>query len=171
MAKGDKAIRLVDVATYIDGGIEAATADIELPTLEAESEDYTGAGFLGTASIPVEGAFGSNEITINFTALTEDVFKVATGTHDFDFRGSQMILRNGVVDEVGLKITVRAVTKTTALGSLVKNSSTDSSITAEVLYLKVDVDGKNVLELDKTAYKYVVNGVDVIAKRRKNLGK
>lgn len=171
MAKGDKGVRLVDFNVYIDGGTEAATADIELPTLEAESEDYSGAGFLGTASIPVQGAFGSTELVINFTTLCEDVFKTTTGTHDYDFRGSQMVLRNGRVEEVGLKVTARADTKSTALGTLAKNSSTDSSVTTEVLYLKIDVDGKNVLELDKPSYKYVVNGVDVIAKRRANLGK
>lgn len=171
MAKGDKGVRLADLAVYIDGGNEAATADIELPTMEAESEDYSGAGFLGTASIPTEGAFGSNEIVINFTTLTEDVFKIGAGTHDFDFRGSQIVLRNGVVDEIPLKITVKAITKSTALGTLSKNASTDSSVTAEVLYIKTDVDGKNVLELDKPSYKYVVNGVDRLAKRRANLGK
>ena len=38
----------------------------------------------------------------------------------------------------------------------------DASVELEILYIKIDVNNKSMVELDKANFKYVVNGVDLL---------
>ena len=48
--------------------------------------------------------------------------------------------------------------------------SQDGSTEHEIYYMKVDIDGKELLELDKYNFIFSVNGTDYLAETRRNLG-
>ncbi|MDT2243196.1 phage major tail tube protein [Paenibacillus larvae] len=76
----------------------------------------------------------------------------------------------GVYATEGAKISVRAIPKSAELGSLEVGSTMDGKTEFEVIYLKVSVDGKVLLELDKFNFIFVVNGKDHLADVREQLG-
>ena len=56
------------------------------------------------------------------------------------------------------------------LGKLEVGTTTDTSNVIEVTYIKVDIDGETVLEVDKYNFICVINGMDYLASVRENLG-
>ena len=65
---------------------------------------------------------------------------------------------------------VAGVPKTTELGKLDVGTTSDTKTTLEVNYIKVTIDGKDVLELDKFNYICSIGGVDYLAEVREALG-
>lgn len=49
---------------------------------------------------------------------------------------------------------------------MTKGKKMDPSVELEILYIKIDVNNKSVVELDKANFKYAVNGVDLLEKIR-----
>lgn len=49
------------------------------------------------------------------------------------------------------------------LGKLSPGKATGTKNTFEVIYIKVEENGKTLLELDKLNFVYIVNGVDILA--------
>lgn len=172
MAKSTKkGIKLADFNVYIDGSTEAATGDVELPSFEAISEEYSGAGVLGSIDVATAGAFGPMSVTFNYSTINEHVAGTVSGSHDYDLRGSQIINNGTVITEESVKVTMRTIAKNTSLGTFTRNAGTGTTVEAEVVYIKIDINGRNWIELDKLNYIFKVNGVDQLAQRRSNLGK
>lgn len=42
----------------------------------------------------------------------------------------------------------------------------DATVTVEVIYLMIEIDGKNKIEIDKLNFVYKVNGKDILEKVR-----
>ena len=55
-------------------------------------------------------------------------------------------------------------------GSWEPASTTDAENTIETTYIKYEVNDKTLLEVDKYAYKFVVNGTDIMQPIRDALG-
>jgi P2 family phage contractile tail tube protein len=69
-----------------------------------------------------------------------------------------------------IRVSMRIVPKTTSLGSFEVGSTTDTEQEFEVTYLKLFVDGVEVVEIDKFNYIARFNGVDALEKVRRDLG-
>ena len=52
-------------------------------------------------------------------------------------------------------------------GTVKQGGATDAAVTVEVVYIMIELDGKQRVELDKLNNVYKVNGVDLLAKIRK----
>jgi hypothetical protein len=61
---------------------------------------------------------------------------------------------------------VRGKAKTTKLGKVVKGKKMEAEVELEIHYISVSINNKNVVTLDKLNFKYIVNGVDLMAKIR-----
>lgn len=72
----------------------------------------------------------------------------------------------GVTDYYPVKIVVRGKAKTNTLGKASKGKKMEAEVEMEILYIKIEVNNKTVLELDKLNFIYVLNGVDMLAKIR-----
>ena len=68
-----------------------------------------------------------------------------------------------------VKIVVRGKAKTTELGKIAKGKKGEPSIELEIMYIKIMINSKTVIELDKLNFKFVVNGKDMLAKIRKQI--
>ncbi|MFS0766037.1 phage major tail tube protein [Peribacillus phoenicis] len=144
--------------------------EVTLPNLEAMSETVSGAGILGEFDSVNPGHFGSLTIEIAFRTLFQKSFSLMKN------RGKSLVLRaaqqsfdvsNGTISHRGLKITLKYAAKGLELGKLAVGAATESKNTLEVLYIKVEENGKTLLELDKLNFVYIVDGEDVLKNIKK----
>lgn len=88
-----------------------------------------------------------------------------------DFRGSIQTLdatQNYI--HIPVRVTIRGMPKTTPLGSLAVGGTMDNSNELETYYIKIVYNGETVVEIDKTNFICIIDGVDYLAQIRENLG-
>lgn len=165
--------KLINFRAYKDGVDQIGIADITLPKLDAMTETIKGAGLAGEVDSPVLGHYGSMEVELNWRVLYINPLKLAApeGVH-LDLRGANQIKdsESGKYRVQPVKVVVRGVPKTTELGKLDVGTGSETKNTIEVDYLKVTVDGKDILELDKYNYICKVDDVDYLSQVREALG-
>lgn len=165
--------KLTGFRVYQDGNDLIGVADVTLPSLEAMTETVKGAGIAGEVDSPVVGHYGSMEVQLNWRTLEKSNILLASpkGVH-LDLRGAQQVYDSSAGEFTirPAKIVVHGVPKTTELGKLDVGATTDTSNTIEANYLKVTIDGSELLELDKYNYICKIGGVDYMAEIRDALG-
>ena len=146
------------------------SGELELPEMEAITDTIEGSGVLGEIEDPVTGQFSSMKMKIPFAVLYEDMFSIMNTT-----KPPQLTLRTSMqcmdpsTGETGyypVKIVVRGKASTSNMGKVVKGKKMEPEVELEILYIKIQINNKTVLELDKLNFKYVLNGVDMLAKIR-----
>lgn len=165
--------KLVAFTVYMNGGDYMGVADVTLPSFEAQTTTVSGAGIAGEYDSPSIGNFGSMTVTLNWRTIERNAARLSSPVAKaLDFRGAQQTYDNisGTYRDVPIRVAVRALPKKLDLGKLETNGTTDSSNELEVLYIKVLIDGQELIEYDKLNYIYKVNGVDYLAARRASLG-
>lgn len=139
------------------------TDEITLPNLETMTETISGAGIAGEFDSPTIGHFGALTLELPFRTLTDKNFSL------FDERARIIYLRGsvqhydaseGIRKNTPVKVTVKGTPKGLDLGKFGKGKAMESKNTIEVMYIKVEIDNKEVLELDKINYIFKVNGED-----------
>lgn len=65
---------------------------------------------------------------------------------------------------------MRAFFKKVKLGDFKQGSDSESQADYEAHYYKLEINGEEILEIDKFSYIYKVNGEDVLANVREALG-
>ncbi|MFP7470001.1 phage major tail tube protein [Niallia taxi] len=146
------------------------TGEVTLPNLESMTSTLTGAGILGEVETTNAGHFGSLTVELTMKTLFQKSFDfLAHSGKSLILRGAQTGYdsKNGQVSYRGLKITMKWMPKGLELGTLGKNTPTESKNTLEIFYLKIEENGKLMLELDKLNYVYKVNGKDQLAAIKK----
>ncbi|CEG29797.1 phage major tail tube protein [Bacillus sp. B-jedd] len=149
-------------------------ADLQLPSLDAMTETVSGAGIAGEYESPNFGHFQSMKFTINWKTITNELVEfLKPGPISIDCRlANQMYDQKlGKQQFKASRVLVKGPKTKNDLGKAAKNSPYEGSTEIEVLYLKVEYDGKVLVELDKVNYIYKVNGTDYMAEIRKALGK
>lgn len=165
--------KLINFRVYKDGSDLIGVADAQLPSLSAMTETIKGAGIAGEIDAPVLGHFGSMELVLNWRTLEKNNLTLAAAAGiDLDLRGAQQVYdsASSAYKVRPVKCIVRGVTKNTELGKLETGASTETATTIEVVYIKITIDGEDVLELDKYNYIYRVGGTDYLAELREALG-
>lgn len=91
-----------------------------------------------------------------------------TNPPQLTLRGSMQVMNSstGGTDYVPVKIVVRGKATTSSLGKLVKGKKGEPEIELEILYIKVMINNRTTLELDKLNFKFAINGKDMLAKIR-----
>lgn len=165
--------RLIGFRVYGEGKDFLGVANVTLPTIEAMTDTVSGAGIAGEVDSPVLGHYGSMTMTLNWRTITKEAMSIASpGAHDVEIRGSQQIYdaSNAVYQTVPVRLVTRLAPKSTNLGTFETGSTTDSDQEFEVLYLKVFVDGKAQIEIDKYNYVAKFGDTDLLASVRSDLG-
>lgn len=148
-------------------------ASVELPEIEAMSETVSGAGISGEIETPIVGHYGSMTCTLSWTSITKAAMKLASpDTHEIDLRGSQQVrdTTTGKVKVSAVRVTLQVVPKTVTLGTFEVNATTETEHEFEVLYIKLYVDDKPQLEIDKFNFVARFGGEDLLKETRKALG-
>lgn len=146
------------------------SGELELPEMEAITDTIEGSGVLGEIEDPVTGQFSSMKMKIPFSVLYEDMFSIMNTTKppQLTLRASMQCMdpSTGETGYYPVKIVVRGKASTSNMGKVVKGKKMEPEVELEILYIKIQINNKTVLELDKLNFKYVLNGVDMLAKIR-----
>lgn len=155
----DKAKKLIGIS-----------GEIELGELEALTDTLEGAGVLGEIEDAVTGQFASIKIKIPFSVLYEDMFSIIDTTNppQLTLRASMQCMdpTTGATGYYPVKIVVRGKATNTNLGKATKGKKMEPEVELEVMYIKIQINKKTTLELDKLNFKFVLNGKDMLAKIR-----
>lgn len=163
--------KLISFRAYLEGDTLIGVADVELPKLKAMTETVSGAGIAGEVESPVIGHYESMTATINFRTVNADVGTLATPkAHLLDFRGSQQVCDAGTYSTVPVRVTMKAIPKQVDLGKFKVGAPTETGDEFEVIYLKLYVNGKERVEIDKYNSIARFDGVDVLEGVRADLG-
>lgn len=143
---------------------------VTLPGFDAITETVSGAGILGTYDTAVVGMYGSMSQEIPFRILDSDIFSLMNPSEmvDLTFRASAQstVKSTGAIDYKSMRVVERGRLKSFAPGKLENGKQMDASVTLELLYILVEIDGATKLEYDKLNSVFVVNGKDLLEKVR-----
>jgi P2 family phage contractile tail tube protein len=146
------------------------TGEVNLPDFDAMTETISGAGILGEFEEVLIGMFGSMEQEIPFRVLDDDIFSLMNPLEVLDLTlraAEQYTVKNtGAIDFKGMRVVVRGKQKSFKPGKVQNATQMDASVTVEVVYIMIEIDGVQKVELDKLNYVYKVNGVDLLQKVR-----
>lgn len=152
---------------YLDGTkMIGVVPDVDLPEVGMKASEVEGAGMLGVLDSPTIGQFESMEQEIKFNVLYSGAINMLNPLEavNLTFRAAQQVYdKTGGYAFKGLRIVEQGRVKTFKPGKLKRAESMDASITMELTYILVEVDGVVMLEIDKLNQKYVVNGKDMLA--------
>lgn len=143
--------------------------EITLPDVEMATETIGGFGMLGEIDSPSRTNINAMEQEISFRMLDEDIFSVMAvgGTVDLTIRaGMQRMKGSGGLEEVGIRVVERGIFKGFTSGSMKQGSPMNAAIKLELLYLTIEIDGEEKVEIDKLNCVYKINGKDLLKKAR-----
>lgn len=144
--------------------------EITIPDFTAVTEEMSGSGLLGKIQEAVMGHFDSQEMEIPFLNLDDDIFSFADPLEviDLNLRASQQTLdkKEDKAGYRGVRVAVRGKLKSFKPGVLKQGGKMGSSVTLELHYILIQIDGETKLELDKLNGVYRVNGKDIMEEMR-----
>lgn len=150
--------------------LAGVTGEVQVPDLEAMTATISGTGILGEYEAPIPGHFGSIVQEIPFRCINEDYFKMVDTTKALELmlRGSIQYNEQATqaARQMGMRIVYRGKPKVIKIGTVRQRGSMDSSISLELTYILIEMDGKPRIELDKTNGVWKKDGVDMLAEVR-----
>jgi hypothetical protein len=157
---------------YNNGNVlVGVSGSVTLPSFDAITEEVSGAGILGTYDTSIPGMYGSMTQEVPFRILDQDIFSLMNPSElvDLTFRASAQstVKSTGALDYHGMRIVERGRLKSFTPGKYELGKKMDASVTLELLYILIEIDGNTMLEYDKLNSVFVVNGKDLLEKVRK----
>ena len=158
---------------YMDGNsMLGKVTDVELPEVEFKTSDRQPLGMFGT--FQTINGLDKMEAQLNFESVFEDVaVKIANPKKRVAIQ-----VRSSVedTDSTGMSAELPLVThlggffKKFPLGKIKQGDNAEFSSTMSVSYVKQVLDGRDLVEIDVMANVYKVNGEDILATYRQNIG-
>ena len=146
------------------------TGQVTLPSFDAITEEINGAGILGSYETGIPGFYGSMSQDIPFRILDTDIFSIMNPNEpvDLTFRASEQhtVKSTGALDYKQMRIVERGRLKNFSPGTLELGKQMNASVTLELMYILIEIDGKTKLEYDKLNQVFTVNGKDLLKKVR-----
>lgn len=154
---------------YKDGNkYIGTTGQFTLFNAEAKTTTIAGGGILGEFDMPVTGFYSTIEQEIPFRVVCDELYDLADPTE------AKTIALHGAVqymdpethnlDTYGIRIVMKGLCKSVKHGNAADGDQMEASATLELTYALVEIDGDEVLCLDKINGDYRINGVDKLAK-------
>ena len=165
--------KVFNARVYIDGTDFIAKAEeVDLPKVRFKFADAKALGLYGEMELPagldkLEARIKFNSIYSDFIALASNPFVLRTiivraSKQDWDQRG--------VAREVPVKAEIRGFFKEFDSGKFKAREAAEAEATISVLYYKLEVDGKEVVEVDVMNNIYKVEGRDILQAYKANIG-
>lgn len=146
------------------------TGSVNLPNLDAITEEISGAGILGSYETSIPGFYSSMSQEIPFRILDEDIFTLMNPSElvDLTFRAAEQstVKATGALDYKNMRVVERGRLKNFTSGKFELGKKMDASVTLELLYILIEIGGKTKLEYDKLNSVFVVDGKDLLEKVR-----
>lgn len=162
--------KINDANIYLAGDkMIGTTAELELPEVKMKTGTVKGMGISGEIDSPTIGQFESMEQTINFNTLYSSAMDMLSPlkTVELTIRAAQQVYdKEGGYTFKGLRVVERGRVKNFKPGKVKKSETMDASITIELTYILIEVDGSVMLEIDKLNGVYKTNDTDMLAEVR-----
>ena len=158
---------------YLDGSTLLGIAEGNFPNGELMTSEVKGAGIAGVIDSPTLGHMNSITCEFNWRNVTESFVElIQPGAHSLDLYAEHQDFDagRGEYKTRSIHVFMKAITKQYDIGKLVVGESSETQTTHEVYYMKLYIDGKEKIELDKYNFVYKINGFDYLQNTRKNLG-
>lgn len=166
--------RLTAFRVFLDGTNDLkGTADIDLPSFENMKDTVKGAGIAGEYESPTLGHFGSSKLTLNWRTVEKNLLAIMKQqSQRFDCRGAFQDYDAGAGEYRirQVRVVVQGPPTTIKPGKFEVGATTGGTTEIEALYIKMSIDGKTVVEIDKLNFVCVIDGVDYMADIRAALG-
>lgn len=174
MASGKIGInRITNANIYVDGNSLLGRAEeIKLPDISAIMSEHKALGMVGKIELP--SGFDKLEGEIKWNAIYEEVAKKTANP----FKTVQLQCRSSVesygaqgrVTETPLVTYLTVMFTKNPLGTFKQHENPEMTSPYTATYVKQVLGGKEILELDVLANIYTVDGTDMLADFRMNIG-
>ncbi|MEZ3453524.1 MAG: phage major tail tube protein [Oscillospiraceae bacterium] len=143
------------------------TGEVSLPDFEAITATVSGNGILGEFEAPVTGHFSGMELEVPFRCIDPDYFTLVDTrkSTELTLRGAIQVVDPSTHDasEIGMRVVARGRCKKIAPGTVKQREAMDSSISLDLTFYMVEMDGKERIRLDKLNGEFKINGEDMLA--------
>lgn len=148
------------------------TEEIKLPDVSMIMQERKALGMVGKIELPF--GFDKMEGEIKWNSFYPDVGKLVANP----FRSYQLQCRSnvqrygsqGIIEEVPMVTFLTVMFKKNPLGAFKQHESPDFTSGYTCTYIKQVFDGEDIIELDVLANIFKVNGDDMLADYRANIG-
>ena len=159
--------KINDFNAYADGNkMIGVGASATLPEINMKTSTVAGVGVNGEIDSPTIGQFESMEQEVQFNTLYSSAMDMMSpmSTVNLTFRAAQQVYdKTGGYAFKGLRVVEMGRVKKFNPGKVEKGESMEATVTLELTYIMIEVDGVQLVEIDKLNGVYKVNGVDMLA--------
>lgn len=164
-----------DANVYVDGANWLGKASIEIPEVAHKVVEAKMFGMSGLMEIPLKGHIDKLEGKIKFKALTVDSANVIYNPQYAPLLDIRAAVQNydqqsGTMMIYPIKITIQGLFKKVKVTEFKQGADGEHEAEYAAHYFKLEIDGTEILEIDKFNYIYKVNGQDILADVRSALG-
>ncbi len=166
--------RITNANVYLDGAnLLGRAEEIELPQVKVKMAEHKALGMVG--SIQAFAGIEALEGKIKWASIYPDVLKKAANP----FKAVQLQVRgsleqwDGAVGrnrEMPVVAMIQAIFKTFPMGSFKQHENVEIETEFHAWYVKLTVDGQDILEVDVAANIYKASGQDMLSTYRANIG-
>lgn len=158
---------------YVNGtNLLGRAEEIKLPDVSMITQERKALGMIGKIELPF--GFDKMEGEIKWNSFYPDVGKLVANPFksvSLQCRSNvQKYSSQGIIDEVPLVTYLTLMFKKNPLGAFKQHESPDFTSGYTCTYVKQVFDGEDILELDAMANIFKVNGEDMLADYRANIG-
>ncbi len=144
---------------------------ISFPEVEIKGEEVSGAGILGSFTMPTPGQFGAMTTTVSLRAAGTDKKYLLASKVNLEVRlAANVRASDGTMYVAGTRIYVTGYPAKLANGSGEVSKTRDESIDYSTVRYREVVDGEETVLIDQLAGVYKVGGVDMLSGVNKALG-
>lgn len=159
---------------YYGGTDLLGIATAEMPQIQYLTETISGSGVAGEYESPVIGMTQSMTAKLSWVSQTREFYKLFQTDEQalLEMYASvqQVDEASGLRKAIPLKVTILGNTKSSPLGSLEQGKKHGNETEIEVMRLEVELDGAEMLLIDKINFMHRVRGTDSLATVRAHLG-
>jgi uncharacterized protein len=165
--------RLTNANVYLNGASLLGKAEeVDLPKITAKMAEHKALGMAGGLELPT--GFDKLEARIKWNAVYRDVMVLMANPYNtvaLQLRGNlENYGASGRTGENAYVCFIRGQFKEVPTGNFKQHDNVEMESRLAVTYVKVEIAGAPVVEFDALANIYKVNGVDILAKYKQNIG-
>lgn len=154
---------------FIDGrGYAGKVDEVVLPKLTHKTEEHMAGGM----DTPIEIELGTEKLTMEYT-MSEFNPDLLTDWGLVQGGNRRIMLRGSLENELSIeRLTIRGYGRVKEIdgGSLKAQEKSTCKFVMGLLYYKLSIGSKDLIEIDVINMRRVINGIDQLALRRINLG-
>ena len=165
--------RIINANVYINGNSMLGKAEeCKLPDVVSILTEHKALGMVGKLELP--SGLDKMEATIKWNSVYGDVLKMAANPFkpvQLQIRSSQETYTGqGRSEEVPVVVHMTGSFKKFPLGGFKQHDNVEAETALTVTYIRLVVNGEDIVEVDVLANIYKVGGVDLLAQYRSNIG-